>query len=507
MPSKTLQFTPAPEAPRDRAHAERSAWPLTRRALIGSAAAAVVATTLPAPAAAARAGLDGYDAVVVGAGYAGLAAARRLALAGKSVIVLEARDRVGGRTLNHSLEGGAITELGAGYVGPTQDELFALLNHYNVGTFPVYNTGNNVYVTNGQRFTYPFGGPFPDPDPNVFPDFVQAAQLINQMAGEVPLDAPWLADNAPEWDGQTFQTWRDQHLTTVGARQIFDGVAKAVWGFEARESSLLYVLFYVAAAGNETNPGTLERLLGDAQQSRVIGGTQGLALLIAQDLGKAVVLSTPVRQISYDSAGVQVYGDGMSVRAKSVIVAIPAPLAGRIIYDPPLPFMRDQLTQRMPLGAYIKAEAIYDRPFWRDDGLTGQATSTEGLVRATIEGSPPSGPGILVGFIGGDDARIWGQRSARDRQEAVLQSFATFFGPRALRPQDYLDINWAEEAFSRGDPVPFTPAGVLLGYGEEIRKPVGPIHWAGTETSTFWNGYLEGAIRSGYRAADEVIAS
>jgi monoamine oxidase len=331
--------------------------------------------------------------------------------------------------------------------------------------------------------------------------------LINQMAGEVPLEAPWLADNAPEWDGQTFQTWRDQHLTTVGARQIFDGVAKAVWGFEARESSLLYVLFYVAAAGNETNPGTLERLLGDAQQSRVIGGTQGLALFIAQDLGKAVVLSTPVRQISYDSAGVQVYGDEMSVRAKSVIVAIPAPLAGRIIYDPPLPFMRDQLTQRMPLGAYIRAEAIYDRPFWRDDGLTGQAISTEGLVRATIEGSPPDGPGILVGFIGGDDARIWGQRSRRDRQKAVLQSFAKFFGPRAFRPRDYLDINWAEEPFSRGDPVPFAPAGVLLGYGEEIRKPVGPIHWAGTETSTFWNGYLEGAIRSGYRAADEVIAS
>jgi monoamine oxidase len=506
MPHMERPFTPAQDvAQLDSVHADRSAWTLTRRGLIGSAAAAVVATALPTPAAAARSVHDGYDAVVVGAGFAGLAAARRLTLAGKSVLVLEARDRVGGRTLNHPIGGGAITELGAGYVGPTQDELFKLADHYGVGTFPVYNIGDNVYFNDGQRFLYPFGG-LP-PDRALVQDLAQVGAKLNAMAREVPLDTPWLAANAPDWDGQTFQTWRDQHFQTEVARQFFDGVLHAVWGFEAREASLLSVLFYIAGAGNESTPGTLERLTGEAQQSRLIGGTQGLALRIAQDLGTAVVLSTPVRRITYDAAGVQVDGDRMRVSAKAVIVAIPTPLAGRIIYDPPLPFMRDQLTQRMPLGTYIKTEAIYDRPFWRDAGLTGQAQSTEGPVRITIEGSPPSGPGILVGFIGGDDARIWGQRSDQERQEVVLQSFAKFFGPKALQPRDYLDINWAAEPFSRGDTMPFTPPGVLLGYGDEIRKPVGPIHWAGTETSTFWNGYLEGAIRSGYRAADEIIDS
>jgi monoamine oxidase len=506
MPITKLDSKSELEAQFEDDHINQSTWTPTRRGLIAPAAA-VMASVLPAPAVIAGSVHDGYDAVVVGAGYAGLAAARRLTLAGKSVIVLEARDRVGGKTLNESIGGGAITELGAGYVGPTQDELLKLAKHFGVGTFPVFNTGNNVYFTNGQAFPYPSGGAFPDQA--VADDFGKAAAKIDAMAGEVPLDAPWLAANAPDWDGQTFQTWRDQNLITEAGRQILDGpVANAIWGFEPREASLLYVLFYVAAAGNESHPGTFQRLLVDAQQSRLIGGTQGLAIRIARDLGKAVVLSTPVRRITYDSAGVQVDGDGMSVKARSVIVAIPIPLAGRIIYDPPLPFMRDQLTQRMPLGAYIKAEAIYDRPFWRDAGLTGQAQSTEGPVRSTIEGSPPSGrPGILVGFIAGDDARILGQRSRRERRSAVLQSFKNFFGPKALQPKHYVDMNWTEEPFSRGAPVPFAPPGVLLGYGDEIRKPIGPIHWAGTETSTFWNGYLDGAIRSGYRAADEIINS
>jgi len=201
-----------------------------------------------------------------------------------------------------------------------------LADHYGIGTFPVYNIGDNVYFKDGQRFRYPFGGV--PPDPALVQDLAQVGAKLNAMAREVPLDAPWLAANAPDWDGQTFQTWRDQHFQTEGARQFFDGVLHAIWGFEAREASLLYVLFYIAAAGNESTPGTLERLLGDAQQSRLIGGTQGLALRIAQDLGQAVVLSTPVRRITYDAAGVQVDGDRMSVSAKAVIVAIPTPLAG-----------------------------------------------------------------------------------------------------------------------------------------------------------------------------------
>jgi monoamine oxidase len=253
MPSMELHFTPEQEAQRDRDHADRSAGTLTRRALLGSAAAAAVATALPAPAAAARSVGHGYDAVVVGAGFAGLAAARRLALAGRSVIVLEARDCVGGRTLNHSIGGGAITELGAGYVGPTQDEILDLAADYGVETYDVYNTGNHVYFKDGQRILYPAGGVLPDPDLVVAFDLAQAGATLEALVRKVPVNAPWRADNAPEWDSQAFQTWLDQNLSTVGARKVFDTVLHPVWGFEAREASLLYILYYWASSEETTH--------------------------------------------------------------------------------------------------------------------------------------------------------------------------------------------------------------------------------------------------------------
>jgi monoamine oxidase len=189
------------------------------------------------------------------------------------------------------------------------------------------------------------------------------------------------------------------------------------------------------------------------------------------------------------------------------VVALPPATAGRIRYEPALPGIRDQLTQRMPMGSVTKTFAVYDTAFWRDDGLTGQATSDTGPVRVTFDGSPKSGrPGVLLGFVDADDARALNRLSHADRARAEVESYVRYFGPRAARPNLTFDYPWDNDPLAGGAPVGFTPPGVLLRYGEALRRPVGPIHWAGTETATVWNGYIDGAVQSGERVAREVLA-
>ena len=240
---------------------------------------------------------------------------------------------------------------------------------------------------------------------------------------------------------------------------------------------------------------------------RFVGGSQTIALEMADQLGPRVLLGSPVRSIVQGRGGVTVHSDRASFHGKRAIVAVPPTLAARILYDPILPFDRDQLTKRYGQGTLTKAAAVYDRPFWRDAGLNGSALDLSGPVNFTYDDSPPDGrPGIVFGFIGGDKARSYNRMSPASRRTAVLDQFATFFGSRARKPRAFLETSWAGEQWTRGCPVGIPSTGTLVAYGRQLREPVGRIHWAGTETSTFWNGYMDGAVRSGERAAAEVIA-
>jgi monoamine oxidase len=489
---------------------------ITRRRLIGGAAVGAAAATLPAAERAARAEAvttSSADVVVVGAGLAGLTAARRLVQAGRSVIVLEARNRVGGRVLSESLGGNDYAELGGMFQGPTQDRIKALAGEVGVGLYRTYNTGNNVFWANGRRLEYPNDTPLgtAPPDPVVAGDIASAVTQLDQMSLEVPVDSPWNAPHAEEWDRQTLDTWLRSN--TSGSDEFMAVTAaatEAIFGCEPRELSLLYTLFYIAASGNEQNPGTFERnfnTTGGAQMRRFTGGAARVPQKVAAQLGSRVVLNAPVRSIAQSPSGVTVVSDAVTATGQRVIVAIPPTLASRIDYQPALPPLRDQLTQHMPQGTLMKFEAVYSTPWWRAKGLNGQAVSENGPVKVTFDGSPfDDSPGILMGFVGGHDARVWEDRPASELRDAALQNLANYFGNEALSPTQVLTFNWSTEVWNRGCPVAVLGPGTLVDFGTALRTPVDRIHWAGTETSTFWNGYMDGAVRSGERAATEVLA-
>ena len=481
--------------------------------MVAGAAAGTAAAALPRSAGARtpKPKIRRADVVVVGAGLSGLAAAEAIRRAGRSVLVLEARDRVGGRVLNEPIGDGEVIEVGGQWVGPTQNVIQDWARELGVETFPTYNEGDYIFYREGRRLPYrpdtPLGAIPPDPGSA---EAGAALAQLNEMAAGVPLDAPWRAERAAEYDGKTAETWIRENTATPGGRFLVDIGVGALYAAEPRDVSLLHLLFYIRAAGDEQNPGNFERLLntaGGAQEKRFVGGSQQVPLRAAARLGKRVLLNWPVRRIGQDRKQVMLRGERGAIAAKRVVVTLPPVLAGRIDYRPGLPALRDQLTQRMPQGSAIKCQAIYDRPFWRERGLAGQAVSDQGPARITFDNSPPDGgPGVLLGFVEGSFARRHAGLSEGERRAAVLRNFADLFGEEALRPLRYLERDWSADQWTRGCFVGFTPPGVLLDYGEALRRPVGRIHWAGAETATIWNGYMDGAVRAGRRAAAEVLA-
>ena len=502
-PFNTQPFGESPLAnDRDRDVSPFLSKGMNRRRLIGGALAGTAAMLVPRAASGSQGPIEAsVDVAILGAGFSGLAAARAMKLAGRSFLVLEARDRVGGKVLNQDIGNGEITEAGATYIGPTQDRMASLAQEYRVPTYHTWDQGDSVAIFGGQRSV----GGYP---PKLALEYHTLVTRLNAMSTGVPVDAPSAAHNAQEMDSQTLYSWLKDQNASSDVIEVFSSVSD-LWGAEPRDVSLLFALYYIAAAGDKKNPGTLERLLNidkGAQELRFEGGSQELAKRIAKSLGDSLILSAPVREIDWSGDRVTITADAHTVQAKKVIIAFAPALAARLQYEPKLPTRRAQLLQRYPMGSLMKIEAVYDTPFWRKKGLSGVSSSWPGPVRSTFDNTPLSGhPGVIIGFVGGTHARRWSLRPKAERRAEVLANFADILGKEALNPSEYFAFDWPSEEWSRGGPVGYVGPGVLHDYATTLREPVGPIHWAGTETATFWNGYMEGAVQAGERAAREVI--
>ena len=378
------------------------------------------------------------------------------------------------------------------------------LAELGVGIYPQFEDGETSYEFAGEVLReQAFHAKYADELSGV----KRALRKLDQMAETVPVDTPWLAAEADAWDRVTAGQWYDSQGLSPVARTLLEICTVGILAVPTVEVSLLCLLLNVAVCGVTAD--LLAESEGGAQTRRFIGGTSQIPFRLAAALGDRVLLDSPVLTIDYtDDRVIVTCRGGLVAAGRQVIVALSPALAGRIMYDPPLPGVRDQLTQRMPHASAHKMFAIYDEPFWRPDGLNAQLISEVGPARMSNDSCLPDeagGPGIILAFLEGESARVAGRWPAEQRHRALRAELGRHFGRRAAEPQRIVERGWADREWTRGCyNSNMGPCG-LLHFGAALSEPIGPIKWAATETANAWSGYMEGAVEAGHRAAREAL--
>ena len=443
------------------------------------------------------------DVIVIGAGYAGVAAAKKLNQAGKDFVVLEARDRVGGRSSSELSPTGVRLDFGATWIGPTQLKVYEWVNEVNAAHYDTYDSGKNLLIYKGSATKYT--GTIPKIDPLSLVNLGMSISAFNKMARQIDISKPWDHPKAGLWDGMTLETWMRKKLFRPKAYNLFKVGIQTIYAVEPSEISLLFALFYAVSGDNLD---ALMSIKDGAQQTILSDGTQGVVKKIAEPLMPHILLNHPVLKIEQNETSVKVYTANQVFEAKKCILTVPPSVIQHITFDPPLPLDKQQLYQRMPMGAAMKCFVIYKSPFWRESGFSGQIVSDEYPVKVTFDvgdSTNNDGPGKMLVFVEGNDTRDFIRLPLTQRKAMIIEKLVQAFGELAAQPLDYADKSWIDEYYSKGCYTGVMGPNTLSKFGKYLRTPFKNIHFAGTETAERWAGYLDGAIESGYRAAHEVI--
>jgi monoamine oxidase len=443
------------------------------------------------------------DVCVVGAGYAGLTAARRLAQTGKAVVVLEARDRVGGRIWTFHLPDGSPMDRGGGWVANRHTAILKLASEVGVSTYKTYVDGYHLLVGDGRTRRY--RGLIPKISPAAVLTIALAQVKLDHWAKRVPIDAPWTAKRAAEWDSRSIAWFLERSgIRRTIARDLFDSVVRGLFCGDLNRVSFLNLLFLIRASGGFNS---LVSITGGYQENLVVGGAGAIARSVADDLGDRVRLNAPARTIRQAADHVVVDSDELTVSARHVVVAVPPALALEIAFDPKLPEDRLALYRHSTAGPETKTLLVYDEPFWRTDGFSGQSAGPQSVSEVTLDASPVAGsPGVIASFTFGPIAERFDALDSAERRRLLIAAMVERFGPRAGSPANVIETPWWKEEWTRGCSMAHWSPGILTKYGALLRQPFGRVHWAGTETATISYGSIDGAVRSGERVAEEILA-
>jgi putrescine oxidase len=443
------------------------------------------------------------DVIVVGAGVTGLTAAYRLMQAGKDVLVLEARDRIGGRLLNerHAQVDEAELEVGGQWVSPDQTALIEMIEELGLRMFARYRSGDSLYVDRrgeARRFT----------DDLPVSDATNAAigQLTKTLDGlveEMDPDRPWEHPDAAHLDSVSFATWlREQCDDEEACDNVALYIGPAMLTKPSHSFSALQAILMAASAGSFSNLVDADFIL----DRRVEGGLATVPRVLAERLGERVRLGADVTRVEWSEDGAVVHVGDRSFQARHVVLAVPPTVVRRIRFTPEMPAEHRMAREHQSFGLVIKVQLVYPTPFWREEGLSGTGFAPYQPMHEVYDNTPEGDSrGFLVGFVAGLNADELGRLKAGERRAKILASVAAYFGERALEPVVYHESDWHHQELTGGAYGTSFDLGSLTRYGTKLREPMGAVDFGSSDVAGLGFQHVDGAIRVGSQIAARLI--